>query len=350
MHMSDALISPIVGGSLYLASTGVMGYSIKKIKQDMTEKKIPLMGVMGAFLFAAQMINFSIPGTGSSGHIGGGMLLAIILGPSAGFLTMACVLLIQALFFADGGLIAYGCNLFNLGFFTCYIAYPLIYAKIVAKGLSKRKIFWGALIASVIGLQLGSFGVVIETFLSGRSELSLGTFLLFMQPIHLAIGVIEGIITATIVVYVYQQNAQMMYAQPVAETFLSTNDVLSTTKTWRSHSSKIILRFFVGALILGGVLSLFASSSPDGLEWAIEKTTAELGLEVSSPLVLWFEEMQLNLALLPDYGFKSAQGSSGELVGTSASGIIGSLITLSLTIVLGRLIRKNRKRKAAIHE
>jgi len=341
MHMSDALLSPIVGGSMYLASTGVMGYSIKKIKVDMTEKKIPLMGVMGAFLFAAQMINFSIPGTGSSGHIGGGMLLAIILGPSAGFLTMACVLLIQALFFADGGLIAYGCNLINLGFFTCYIAYPLIYAKIIARGMSQRKIFWGALVASVIGLQLGSLGVVVETFLSGRSELSLGTFLLFMQPIHLAIGIIEGIITATIVVYVYQQNAQMLYGFASNETELSQN---------KQSFSRVALSLFIGALILGGAISLFASSNPDGLEWAIEKTIDEVGLQASSPLILWFEEMQLKLAPLPDYGFKSALGTQGELVGTSASGIIGSLITLSLTIVLGSLIRKNRKRKAAIHE
>ncbi len=124
MHMADALISPAVGGTMMAAAACVGAYSIKRIKYDLDEKKIPLMGVMGAFVFAAQMINFAIPGTGSSGHIGGGILLAILLGPYAGFLAMASVLLIQALFFGDGGLLAYGCNLINLGFFTCFIAYP----------------------------------------------------------------------------------------------------------------------------------------------------------------------------------------------------------------------------------
>jgi cobalt/nickel transport system permease protein len=112
---------------MWVATAGVAAYSIKKIKDDMDERKIPLMGVMGAFVFAAQMINFAIPATGSSGHLGGGLMLAILLGPYAGFLTMASILTIQALFFADGGLLALGCNIFNLGFFTCFVAYPLIY-------------------------------------------------------------------------------------------------------------------------------------------------------------------------------------------------------------------------------
>ena len=92
---------------------------------------VPLMGVLGAFIFAAQMLNFTIPATGSSGHLGGGMILAILLGPYAAFLVMASVLTVQALFFADGGLLALGCNIFNLGFFPCFIAYPFIYKKIV---------------------------------------------------------------------------------------------------------------------------------------------------------------------------------------------------------------------------
>ena len=103
MHMSDVLISPAVAGVMATASTGLIAYSVYKTKDELEEKKIPLMGVMGAFVFAAQMINFTIPGTGSSGHIGGGLLLASILGPAPAFLVMSTVLIIQALFFADGG-------------------------------------------------------------------------------------------------------------------------------------------------------------------------------------------------------------------------------------------------------
>jgi cobalt/nickel transport system permease protein len=105
MHMADALISPAVGGTLWAATAGLIGYSSRKVQQDIDDRRIPLMGVLGAFIFAAQMINFTIPGTGSSGHLGGGMILAILLGPAAAFLTLASVLTVQALFFADGGLL-----------------------------------------------------------------------------------------------------------------------------------------------------------------------------------------------------------------------------------------------------
>lgn len=174
---------------MWAATTGVAAYSIKKIQSDLDEKKIPLMGVVAAFVFAAQMINFTIPGTGSSGHIGGGLLLAILLGPYAGFLAMASILSIQALFFADGGLLALGSNIFNLGFFTCFVAYPLIYKPIIAKGYTPKRIFGASMLAVIIGFQLGAFSVVLETLFSGKTELPFGTFVLLMQPVHLAIGI-----------------------------------------------------------------------------------------------------------------------------------------------------------------
>ena len=102
---------------MWVASAGVAVYCAKKVREENDPAKIPLMGVLGAFIFAAQMLNFTIPGTGSSGHLGGGLILAILLGPDAAFLTIASVLTVQALFFADGGLLALGCNIFNMGVF-----------------------------------------------------------------------------------------------------------------------------------------------------------------------------------------------------------------------------------------
>ena len=129
MHMADALVSPAVGGALWTAGAALTYYSAAKTSSDFQAQKAPLMGVLGAFVFAAQMINFAIPGTGSSGHLGGGLLLSVLLGPYAGFLTMASILTIQALMLADGGLLALGCNIVNLAFFPCFVAYPLIYRK-----------------------------------------------------------------------------------------------------------------------------------------------------------------------------------------------------------------------------
>jgi cobalt/nickel transport system permease protein len=124
MHMADALISPAVGLTMWGASATTIVYCSKKVQSEVDKGIVPLMGVLGAFIFAAQMINFTIPVTGSSGHLGGGMILAVLLGPYAAFLTIASVLVVQALFFADGGLLALGCNIFNLGFFPAFIAYP----------------------------------------------------------------------------------------------------------------------------------------------------------------------------------------------------------------------------------
>src|SRR5512143_3473726 len=106
MHMVDALLSPAVGGAMGAVTAATVAYCSRQVRREADDRRVPLMGVLGAFLFAAQMINFSIPGTGSSGHLGGGLLLAILLGPHAAFLVMTSVLIVQALFFADGGLLA----------------------------------------------------------------------------------------------------------------------------------------------------------------------------------------------------------------------------------------------------
>src|SRR5512136_2789327 len=156
MHMADALLSPAVGTTLWAGTAAVTGFASKRLKRQIDDRTIPLMGVLGAFIFASQMINFTIPGTGSSGHIGGGMILAVLLGSNAAFLVMASVLTIQALFFADGGLLALGCNVINLGFFSCFLAYPLIYRRLAGQKPSRNRIFIAATAASVAALQMGA--------------------------------------------------------------------------------------------------------------------------------------------------------------------------------------------------
>jgi cobalt/nickel transport system permease protein len=158
MHMADALLSPAVGGTMGAATAGLIAYCSHKVRTELDTYKVPLMGVLGAFIFAAQMINFSIPGTGSSGHLGGGLLLAILLGPHAAFLTIASVLVIQALFFADGGLLALGCNIFNLGFLPAFIAYPFIYKIFINSASTRRRMSFFTIIAAVVALQLGASG------------------------------------------------------------------------------------------------------------------------------------------------------------------------------------------------
>ncbi len=341
MHMADALISPAVGGTLWAATAGLIGYSSRKVKQDMDDRRIPLMGVLGAFIFAAQMINFTIPGTGSSGHLGGGIILAILLGPAAGFLTLASVLTVQALFFADGGLLSLGCNIFNLGFFPCIVAYPLLYKPIVRSPVSQRRMVIGAVLSAVLGLQLGALAVVLETFFSRISDLPFATFLLLMQPIHLAIGIVEGLVTAAVVVFVWKARPEIL-------------DMTGIQKA-AGHSSfgKVLAALLIAAALTGGLVSWFASTRPDGLEWSLSRSAVkgELGPPKKS-LYSWLAELQERTAFLPDYGFRKPEKTeSGDAwpgidPGTSLSGLLGGGLTLIILVLVGVLLKRKRKHHA----
>jgi len=339
--MADALISPAVGGSMFAVTAGLVAYSSKKLKENLDDKVIPLMGVLGAFIFAGQMINFTIPATGSSGHIGGGMLLSILLGPYAAFITIASVLIIQAFFFADGGLLALGCNIVNMGLFPCFICYPLIYKKIAGSGIDRKKIFIGTTLAVVVGLQMGAFSVVLETLASGISALPFKTFVILMQPIHLAIGFVEGIATSAIILFIY--NAQPELAAGPAG--LSENSAVFPAK-------KVFIGLITGAIILGGMFSWFASSHPDGLEWSMFKTAGVEELEGPEQGVhSLFKSIQEKTAFLPDYSFRipeNAPKEEGEASwpainsGTSVSGIVGGVLTLLLALLAGFILKKRK--------
>lgn len=328
MHMSDALISPAVGATMWVASIATIAYSAKEIKKEKTPQSPALMGIMGAFVFAAQMINFSIAGTGSSGHLGGGLLLAAVLGPYRGFITIASVLIIQALFFADGGLLAMGCNIFNLGFFPCFIAYPFIYKTLLGTRdsvPSSPRIFWGSLLAAIIGLQLGSLGVVLETLCSGISELPSGTFLAAMQPIHLAIGVVEGLATAALLIFLKKTQPALLQQSPA-----STGISLRST----------LLSLLVLTVFIGGFLSWYASSQPDGLEWALEKSTGKEELAApDSPLYAKLDTISGQTALFPDYNFTDT-GEEASDFGTSLAGLTGGGLTFILLFAIASFRRK----------
>lgn len=341
MHMADALISPAVGGAMWAVSAGLTTYSAKKLKQDPDEHRVPLMGVLGAFIFAAQMINFTIPGTGSSGHLAGGMILAILLGPAAAFLVMASVLTIQALFFGDGGLLALGCNIINMGGVACFIGYPLIYKKIVGNQPTQSRILLGAMVASILALQMGAFGVVLETRFSGISELPFSTFVLLMQPIHLAIGIVEGLITAAVVSFVWKAHPEILTQTPSASAV-------------RIHSHKpLVLGLALFAVVTGGALSWFASTHPDGLEWAIKAVTGKEELEAPKEGAHGvMGRIQERFSFLPDYDFKKPEGGAGEKeakkeegwphvsTGRSLAGILGAAMTLLLAGVIGFGLRR----------
>ena len=310
MHMADTLISPIVGATLWAASAAAVGRSSWQVKRQLDSSRVPLMGVLGAFVFAAQMINFSIPGTGSSGHLGGGLLLAILLGPDAALLAVASVLVVQALVFADGGLLALGCNVFNIGVLPIFVAYPLVY-RLLARGGSFQR----------------SLAVVLETVLSGRTELPFRAFLLAMQPIHLAIGLVEGFVTLAILAFLRRARPEILEGEA-------------------APGSSLRGAVLVGALalLLGGWIAWYASGHPDGLEWATRKVSGHEQLTAPSSAVHeGLAKAQEGTALMPDYGWKGQRSKPS----TSLAGITGGALTLLLLAGAGWfLVALRRSRRA----
>lgn len=282
MHMADALLSPAVGATMWVASGVVLALCARRVQSSHQDHLVALMGVLGAFVFAAQMINFTIPLTGSSGHIGGGLFLSILLGPHAAFLVIASVLTVQALVFADGGLLALGANMFNLGVFPCFVAYLLVYRPLIGKqplAATQRRMGTAIVVASAVGLQFGALGVVLETAASGISSLSIGTFLLLMQPIHLVIGLVEGLATVSLVLFLRRARPDLILGAGLAATV--------GTGLGKSRLRPLLTGFAVAAALTAGILSWFASAKPDGLEWSVEHASTNVGHGVNPAEEVW---------------------------------------------------------------
>ena len=350
MHMSDAMLSPKIGILFYIVSAGLLAWSARKVSAERKPEKVPLMGVLGAFIFAAQMINFSIPGTGSSGHIGGGMLLAVILGAPPAFLIMASVLTVQCLLFADGGLLALGANIFNLTFWPCFVGLPLF--RILSGGHRNGSRFMAALIAAVVvSLELDALSVVGETVLSGITELPFSKFAAIMLGIHLPIALVEGALTCAFVAALARARPDLIFGQKT--------EILppSTLHSYR----KVLVVLFSLVILTGGIVAWFASSHPDGLEWSIQKITGKEKLtEEQQTIKSRLQAIQAKTAFLPDYDFKSGEATAVKPEpktetenrwpavsgGTSLAGVVGAGITAACVGVTALLLFLVRGRRA----
>ena len=353
MHMADALLAPAVAATMYVASGAAAGFSVHKLRKDDEEvKKLPVMAVSAALVFAGQMINYTIPGTGSSGHLCGGMLLSALLGPQAGFLSMIVILTIQCLFFGDGGLLALGANVWNMAFYGCFVGFYLIwrpimhsnwFGKMGARAAQRMKIILASIIGCIATLQLGAFSVVVETSLSGIAELPFGAFCAIMQPIHLAIGLIEGLITAAVLTFVYEARPELIKEVDTSDSAVANKRSLGT----------VVVIMAVAAALVGGVLSLFASSNPDGLEWSLfgnsEAGYSEnMGLDedefgISSSAADKAAAVQNSTAFLPDYAFADNDSAAG----TSVSGLVGSAMVAAAALLICAVCGFFRKKKSA---
>jgi cobalt/nickel transport system permease protein len=206
MHIPDGFLTNRIAVSLDVISGASILYAARQLKLDFAGRIVPVMGVLAAFVFAAQMLNFPILG-GTSGHLLGGSLLAILLGPTAAFLTMATVVIAQALFLQDGGLIALGANIFNISAVTCFSGYAVY--KLLGGGASGgRRLFVAGFSAGWVSMMLSAAGCALMMGLSNAIPLKIG--LTAMLGYHAIVGIFEGILTAGVLGFLFKVRPDLM--------------------------------------------------------------------------------------------------------------------------------------------
>lgn len=246
MHIPDGFLTNRLAVSLDIVSGASILFAARRVRTDLSGRLVPIMGVLAAFVFAAQMLNFPILG-GTSGHLIGGSLLAILLGPVVGSLTMATVIIAQALFLQDGGLIALGANIFNLSFIPCFGGYAIF--KLLGGAAAKgKRLFFAGFFAGWSSLMIAATCCALQIGISGAIPLEIG--LPTMLGYHAIVGIIEGVLTAGVLSFLFRVRPDLMKIREL---------------------SKFGLPEWVGAVIFIAIpvciLALAGSSSlPDPLE------------------------------------------------------------------------------------
>ena len=339
MHMANELLSvPVAAGTLAIAAGG-LGLICRKVRQVIAADKLALMGILGAFVFAAQMVNFQLPAMpGTSGHIVGAVLLAIILGPHLAAIVISSVVIVQCLIFQDGGLLALGCNIINIGLVPSYLGYFLY--RVVTNGrFSSLKAYIGAMLACVIAMEAGAILVALQAALSGVLVVPLSTFLITMIGVHFLVGFVEGLVTVAVLAYLQQLRPDL-----VAD---------SLPGTIKLSRRAVLASLAVFAVVIGAGLSLLASDLPDGLEWSYAERPDQPDFETvvsnPDPKITKVDEFQSKYAVLPDYSARASElGEEAEQEAnlgagwTSFAGVVGSVATMAVIWLAARLLRKRQ--------
>lgn len=301
MHIPDGFLSLTIALLCWVAAIVLIAVAVRKTQGTLGERQIPLMGVMAAFIFAAQMINFPVAG-GTSGHLLGGALAAIALGPWAGMLVMASVIGVQALLFQDGGLVVMGANILNMGLLTALIGYGL-YRGVIGQGQGVRLAVAG--VAAWLSVMAGALATSLQLWLSGTS--TLGIVLPAMLGVHALIGIGEALITVAALAFIMRTRPDLLGAEGEA----------------RGGRGWVIAGLVIALAVV--LLSPLASANPDGLE-RVAMNIGFIQRGADAPY-----------EILPDYTIPLLGETA---VSTILAGVIGALVVAVLTMVVVRLLRR----------
>ena len=303
LHIPDGFLSLLISAIFWLLTIALLTVAIRRTQNDLGERQIPLMGIMAAFIFAGQMINFPVAG-GTSGHLLGGALAAIVLGPWAGMVVMTSVIGLQALLFQDGGLVVMGANIFDMGLLTTLVGFGL-YRSVSGQGRGVRLAVAG--VAAWLSVMAAALLTALQLWLSGTSPLTL--VLPAMLGVHVLIGIGEALITVAALSFIMKTRPGLLEADVV--------------------QSKGGFGWVVagGAMALAVVLfSPYASANPDGLE------------RVAQDLGFLERGVDASFQVLPDYTIPLI-GQSG--ISTVLAGVIGAVAVAGLAFAIGRSLRRS---------
>jgi len=350
MHVPDGFLNAPVSVATGVVAAAAVAAGLRGARRELAgpdgtpggERTAPLAGLVAAFVFAVQMINFPV-GAGTSGHLMGGALAAVLVGPYTGVLCLSVVLLTQALLFADGGLTALGTNITLLGVVTVVTAYAVFRGLVRVLPRGRRAVTTAAFAAALVSVPAAAVVFTGLYALGGTAEVSLGKVLTAMVGVHVLIGVGEAVITAATVGAVVAVRPDLVYAArglarplvlrtapgaapepaPAAPVPAAARPVSSTRKVWAGG--------LAATLLCAGVVSFYASSAPDGLE----KVAGDHGIAAKE------EEHRLADSPLADYGVADI---ADERLSGGLAGVIG--VGATLAVGSGVFVAVRRRRAA----
>jgi cobalt/nickel transport system permease protein len=307
LHIPDGFLSLLVSLITWIISITLVGYALRRVGQDLDERRVPMMGVLAAAIFAGQMLNFAVAG-GTSGHLMGAALATILMGPWAAILIMTSVVSIQALIFQDGGLLVLGANIFNMAVVGVAVSYMVYQTILKITGNTRKGVLIGGFSAAWLSIILAALSVALQLAASGTSPATLA--IPAMVSVHALIGVGEGLITVGALTF-------LMSARP---------DLIQLEKTSLAGGRLVWVIGFLLAVALV-IAAPIASTRPDGLEWvAMQGGFID---KVRAPLY----------QIIPDY---LLPGVANEAIATIAAGFLGIVIVFVVGIGVA-YTRRNRQ-------
>ncbi|WP_394431586.1 energy-coupling factor ABC transporter permease [Streptomyces sp. SGAir0957] len=344
MHVPDGFINAPVSAAAGVVAAGAVAVSLRGARRELDERTAPLAGLVAAFIFAVQMLNFPVA-AGTSGHLLGGALAAILVGPYTGVLCVSVVLLMQGVLFADGGLTALGVNITDMAITTTVVAYLVFRGLVKVLPRGRRSITAASFVAAVLSVPAAAIVFTLLYAIGGTTDVSIGKVATAMIGVHVLIGIGEAVITALTVGAVVAVRPDLVYGargltQPlklkVGGELVDAPAAAPAPAAPRSHR-KIWITGLVTSLVLAGFVSFYASANPDGLE----KVAHDKGIDSKT------EEHASADSPLADYGVK-------DVTDARLSGGLAGIIGVGVTVVAGSgifwALRRRRTSDAASTE